>query len=98
MIISADSAWSYGGSILTFAFPMILFIAVGAALWVLYTMPHMVPGHRYQSVASPVTATPPAASTPAGPGESAGEGSQAEGGQGSSAEGGPGAQTGGHEG
>lgn len=40
--------WSYGASILTFAFPMILFIAVAGALWVLYTMPHPVPGHRYQ--------------------------------------------------
>lgn len=40
--------WSFGGSILTFAFPMILFIAVASALYVLYTKPHLVPGHRYR--------------------------------------------------
>jgi hypothetical protein len=39
--------WSYGASILTFAFPMILFVAVAGALYVLYTKPHLVPGHRY---------------------------------------------------
>jgi hypothetical protein len=44
---AAGGDWSYGASILTFAFPMILFIAVAGALWVLYTMPHLVPGHRY---------------------------------------------------
>jgi hypothetical protein len=27
---------------------MILFIAVAAALFVLYSKPHLVPGHRYQ--------------------------------------------------
>jgi hypothetical protein len=44
---AAGSDWSYGASILTFAFPMILFIAVAGALYVLYTKPHLVPGHRY---------------------------------------------------
>ena len=43
---SANSAWSYGASILTFVFPELLFIAVAAALYVLYTKPHLVPGHR----------------------------------------------------
>ena len=43
---SAGGAWSFGGSILTFAFPMILFIVVAAALYVLYTKPEFVPGHR----------------------------------------------------
>jgi hypothetical protein len=43
----AGSDWSYGGSILTFVFPELLFIAVAGALYVLYTKPHLVPGHRY---------------------------------------------------
>ena len=45
---SAGSAWSYGASILTFVFPELLFIAVAAALYVLYTKPHLVPGHHYE--------------------------------------------------
>ena len=45
---SAVMDWSYGASILTFVFPMLLFIAVAAALYVLYTKPHLVPGHRYE--------------------------------------------------
>ena len=43
---SSSSAWSFGSSMITFVFPMILFIAVGAALYVLYTKPELVPGHR----------------------------------------------------
>jgi hypothetical protein len=47
--------WSYGAAILSFVFPELLFIAVAGALYVLYTKPHLVPGHRYtvqvQSVA-----------------------------------------------
>jgi hypothetical protein len=31
---------------ITFVFPMILFIAVAAALYVLYTKPELIPGHR----------------------------------------------------
>jgi hypothetical protein len=42
------SAWSFGGSMITFVFPMILFIAVAAALYVLYTKPEIVPGRRGQ--------------------------------------------------
>jgi hypothetical protein len=44
----AGSDWTYGASILTFVFPMLLFIAVAGSLYVLYTKPHLVPGHRYQ--------------------------------------------------
>ena len=47
LIAVAGSDWSYGGSILTFVFPELLFIAVAGALYVLYTKPHLVPGHRY---------------------------------------------------
>ena len=57
LIASGDSAWSYGGSILTFAFPMILFIVVAVALYVLYTKPEIVPGHRVPSAERPVSYT-----------------------------------------
>jgi hypothetical protein len=49
--------WTYGAAILSFAFPMLLFIAVASALYVLYTKPHLVPGHRYQLQLRPTTAT-----------------------------------------
>jgi hypothetical protein len=42
----AGSAWTFGGSILTFAFPMLLFIVVACALYIAYTKPELVPGHR----------------------------------------------------
>jgi hypothetical protein len=54
---SAGGAWSYGGSILTFAFPMLLFIGVAIGLYVLYTKPEVVPGHRVPSVERPVSYT-----------------------------------------
>ena len=54
---SAGGAWSFGGSILTFAFPMILFIVVAVALYILYTKPEVVPGHRTPSVEHPVSYT-----------------------------------------
>jgi hypothetical protein len=57
IVASADSAWSFGGSILTFAFPMILFIAVAVALYVLYTKPELVPGHRTPAAERPVSYT-----------------------------------------
>ena len=52
------SAWTFGGSILTFAFPMILFIVVAGALYVLYTKPEFVPGHRAPDLERPVSYTP----------------------------------------
>jgi hypothetical protein len=63
---ASSSAWSFGSSILTFAFPMILFIVVAAALYVAYTKPELVPGHRPPATERPVTYTavpgpPPAA-------------------------------------
>ena len=54
---SAGGAWSFGGSILTFAFPMILFIVVACALYVAYTKPELVPGHRNPAAQRPVTYT-----------------------------------------
>ena len=53
----AGGAWTFGGSILTFAFPMILFIVVAGALYVLYTKPESVPGHRVPGVQRPVSYT-----------------------------------------
>ena len=54
----AGGAWTFGGSILTFAFPMILFIVVAGALYVLYTKPEYVPGHRAPGLERPVSYTP----------------------------------------
>jgi hypothetical protein len=50
-------AWTFGSSILTFAFPMILFIVVAGALYVLYTKPESTPGHRGPRLERPVTYT-----------------------------------------
>ena len=66
IIASAVMDWSYGASILTFVFPMLLFIAVAAALYVVYTKPHLVPGHHYEMQMRPVSRT----AAPAMPGTS----------------------------
>ena len=79
---SAGGAWSFGGSILTFAFPMILFIVVAVGLYVLYTKPELVPGHRAPASERPVSFT-------AIPGPAA----QAEGGAAAATNPGPAAQT-----
>jgi len=52
-----SDGWSFGGSILTFAFPMLLFIGVAAALYILYTKPVVVPGHRPSTGEYPVSHT-----------------------------------------
>jgi hypothetical protein len=52
------SAWTFGGSILSFAFPMLLFIVVASALYVLYTKPEFVPGHSAPGLERPVSYTP----------------------------------------
>jgi hypothetical protein len=53
----SGGGWSFDGSILTFAFPMLLFIAVAVALYVLYTKPGVVPGHRPSTAERPVSYT-----------------------------------------
>ena len=63
MADSAGGAWTFGGSILTFAFPMILFIVVASALYVLYTKPEYIPGHPAPGLERPVSSTP----VPGGP-------------------------------
>ncbi len=57
VLASADQAWSFGGSILTFLLPMLAFIAVALALLVLYTKPQLIPGHRVPGAEAPVGAT-----------------------------------------
>jgi hypothetical protein len=52
-----SDGWSFGGSILTFAFPILLFIVVAVALYILYTKPTVVPGHRTSPVERPVSHT-----------------------------------------
>ena len=52
------SAWTFGGSVLSFAFPMLLFIVVAGALYVLYTKPEFVPGHPAPGLERPVSYTP----------------------------------------
>jgi hypothetical protein len=42
---------------MTFAFPMLLFIGVAVALYVLYTKPSAVPGHRASTPERPVSYT-----------------------------------------
>ena len=54
---SAGGAWTFGGSILTFAFPMILFIVVATALYIAYTKPELVPGHRNPATEHPMIFT-----------------------------------------
>ena len=54
---ASTSAWSFGGSILTFAFPMILFIVVACALYIAYTKPELAPGHRNPAAQRPVSYT-----------------------------------------
>ena len=54
---TAGGAWTFGGSILTFAFPMILFIVVAVALYVLYTKPEFIPGHPAPGLERPVSYT-----------------------------------------
>jgi len=68
---SDTSAWSFGGSILTFVFPMILFIVVAVALYVLYTKPEMVPGHRVRPPERPVSYTALPGVPSVGPGQAA---------------------------
>jgi hypothetical protein len=58
VIAASTSGWSYGGSILSFLFPMILFVVVATSLYVVYTKPSVVPGHREQTVARPIGFTP----------------------------------------
>jgi hypothetical protein len=52
------SAWTYGASILTFVFPMLLFLTVALTLYVVFTKPSVVPGHGEEAVERPIGFTP----------------------------------------
>jgi hypothetical protein len=67
---SPTGDWTYGAAILTFVFPMLLFIAVAGWLYVVYTSPHLVPGHRYTMQVRSVAATA-APGVPGAPAQSA---------------------------
>jgi len=41
-----SGAWNSGAAVLTFFFPVLLFIAVAGALYILYTKPEVAPGHK----------------------------------------------------
>jgi hypothetical protein len=69
---SPTGDWTYGAAILTMVFPMLLFIFVAGALYVVYTKPHLVPGHRYtmqvrSTVATAAPGIPGQAGGPASP-------------------------------
>ena len=53
----SSSAWTFGASILSFTFPMLLFIVVASWLYVTYTKPEVVPGHSHPGIERPVIYT-----------------------------------------
>lgn len=69
----SGGAWNFGASIMSFLFPMILFVLVASALYVLYTKLEVVPGHWVGAIERSVSYTaiprPPetAADRPAAP-------------------------------
>ena len=58
VIAATTMGWSYGGSILSFLFPMILFVVVATSLYVVFTKPSVVPGSPEQGLARPIGFTP----------------------------------------
>lgn len=55
---TAASGWSLSGSLLTFAFPMLLFAIAATVLYLLFSRPHRVPGHKRLAFAQPVPPDP----------------------------------------
>ena len=45
-LAAVGSDWTLAASIMTFAIPVALFLVVAIVLYVLYTRPRIVPGHR----------------------------------------------------
>ena len=68
--LTSTGDWTYGAAILSFVFPELLFIGVAGALYVLYTKPHLVPGHRYTMQVRSIAATA-APGVPGAPAQSA---------------------------
>ena len=61
---ATGSDWNAGGSIMTFYFPVGLFVAVATILYLLFSRPHKVPGHvSPASTSGPGTASSRAATT-----------------------------------
>ena len=54
---SADQAWSYAASIMTFLLPMLAFVFIAGALLILYTKPELIPGRRVPGAEVSVGAT-----------------------------------------
>jgi hypothetical protein len=53
----SGGAWNFGASIMSFLFPMILFVLTASTLYVLYTKPEVVPGHALGGAERPVSYT-----------------------------------------
>jgi hypothetical protein len=51
------SAWSVGGAVFGFAALYVLFIAVAVALYIIYSRPSTIPGHRAGTLKRPVIQT-----------------------------------------
>jgi len=67
---AVGSDWSSGGALLTFYFPIGLFIVIAAALYLGFSRPHRVPGHKSLEPA-PATASASPAGGPAAHGQDA---------------------------
>jgi hypothetical protein len=48
---AVSSDWSSGGALLTFFFPVVLFVVVATTLYLQFSRPHTVPGQRPPTVA-----------------------------------------------
>jgi hypothetical protein len=59
---ATGSDWNAGGSILTFYFPVGLFVVIASVLYLMFTRRHTTPGHR------PFVSARTAANGPAGAG------------------------------
>jgi hypothetical protein len=70
---ATSSDWSSGGALLTFYFPVVLFVVIAAMLYLQLSRPHRVPGHRSlaASTARPGTTESAAKTDTAGPGDEA---------------------------
>ena len=73
VLAAANANWNAGGSILTFYFPVGLFIVSAIILYLQFGRPHKVPGHRVMAVsaAGPVAQPMPEATESAGPDDGA---------------------------
>jgi hypothetical protein len=56
---ATSSDWSSGGALLTFFFPIVLFVVIAAALYLRLSRPHTVPGLKPLTPAATVPRTAP---------------------------------------